>query len=195
MACGPRGVPALLATGKLIVGNNAALGTGQLTAADCTTVDCSTSVAVTYCIILGGSLTVALDTPFYRSTLAGEPVRQVRELAKAADVTFVGVGQMGDDAPLLADGFVSAGELAQMQAAGAVGEVAGWVFDSQGCYLDLGTNDRTGGVRVEPGLDRPAIGIAAGASKVAAISGALKSRILNGLITDEATASALLARA
>ena len=120
------------------------------------------------------------------------PVQKVVNLAKAADVVFVGVGQMSNDAPLLADGFVSRDELEQMQAAGAVGEVAGWVYDSAGNYLDVGTNTRTGGVRVAPGLDRPSIGIAAGASKVPAIYGALKSRILNGLVTDEPTAKALL---
>ena len=65
-------------------------------------------------------------------------------LAQRADVTFVGVGQMSNDAPLLADGFVSRDELDEMQAAGAVGEVAGWVFDSNGQYLDVGTNRRTG---------------------------------------------------
>jgi DNA-binding transcriptional regulator LsrR (DeoR family) len=122
------------------------------------------------------------------------PVRKVVALAEAADVVFVGVGQMSNDAPLLADGFVSREELAEMQAAGAVGEVAGWVFDSQGEYLDLGTNRRTGGVRVAPGLSRPAVGIAAGASKVPAIHSALKSRIINGLVTDEPTAAALLTR-
>jgi DNA-binding transcriptional regulator LsrR (DeoR family) len=98
-------------------------------------------------------------------------VQKVVELAKRADVVFVGVGQMSDDAPLLADGFVTRAELDEMQAAGASGEVAGWVFDSEGNYLDFGTNRRTGGVRVSPGLDRPAIGIAAGASKVPAIRG------------------------
>ncbi|WP_149587517.1 sugar-binding transcriptional regulator [Tabrizicola flagellatus] len=123
------------------------------------------------------------------------PVRKVVELAQKADVIFVGVGQMSNDAPLLADGFVSRDELYEMQAAGAAGEVAGWVFDSEGRYLDLGTNRRTGGVRVAPGLSRPSIGIAAGASKVPAIHGALKSRIINGLVTDEPTARALLARA
>jgi DNA-binding transcriptional regulator LsrR (DeoR family) len=122
------------------------------------------------------------------------PVRRVVDLARQADVTFVGVGQMGDDAPLLADGFVTAGELAAMQAAGAMGEVAGWVYDSEGRYLDLGTNTRVGGVRVVPGLDRPVIGIAAGPSKVVPIHAALKSRILNGLVTDEPTARAILAR-
>ena len=122
------------------------------------------------------------------------PVQKVVELAKAADVVFVGVGQMSNDAPLLADGFVSRAELDEMQAAGAVGEVAGWVFDSEGRYLDLGTNRRTGGVRVAQDLDRPSIGIAAGASKVLAIYAALKSRIINGLVTDEPTAQALLSR-
>ena len=121
-----------------------------------------------------------------------EPVRRVVDLARSADVVLVGVGQMSDDAPLLKDGFVTRAELDEMQAAGAAGEVAGWVFDSAGRYLDFGTNRRTGGVRVEPALDRPAIGIAGGASKVPAIAAALKSRILNGLITDEASARALL---
>jgi DNA-binding transcriptional regulator LsrR (DeoR family) len=122
------------------------------------------------------------------------PVKKVVDLARAADVIFVGVGQMSNDAPLLKDGFVTRAELDEMQAAGAVGEVAGWVFDSRGIYLDVGTNTRTGGVRVAPGLDRPSIGIAAGASKVLAIAGALKSRIINGLVTDEPTARALLSR-
>lgn len=122
------------------------------------------------------------------------PVQKVVALAESADVVFVGVGQMSNDAPLLADGFVTRAELDEMQAAGATGEVAGWVFDSEGQYLDLGTNRRTGGVRVAPGLSRPSIGIAAGASKVPAIYAALKSKIINGLVTDEASAEALLAR-
>jgi DNA-binding transcriptional regulator LsrR (DeoR family) len=110
-----------------------------------------------------------------------------------ADVTFVGVGQMGNDAPLLKDGFVTPAQLSEMQAAGATGEVAGWVFDSDGRYVDVGTNDRVGGVRVEPGRSAPTIGIAAGATKVAAIRAALTGRIINGLVTDEPTARALLA--
>lgn len=120
------------------------------------------------------------------------PVRRVVDLARSADVVLVGVGQMSDDAPLLKDGFVTRAELDEMQTAGAAGEVAGWVFDSAGRYLDFGTNRRTGGVRVQPGLDRPAIGIAGGPSKVPAIAAALQSRILNGLITDETSARALL---
>ncbi len=80
-----------------------------------------------------------------------------------------------------------------MQAAGAVGEVAGWVYNSNGEYLDLGTNRRVGGVRIDAGRSNPVIGIAAGPSKVPAITAALKSRILNGVITDEVSARAILA--
>lgn len=121
------------------------------------------------------------------------PVRRVMELARAADVVFAGVGQLSDDAPLLADGFVSDDELKRMQKAGAAGEVAGWVYDGDGRYIDVGTAQRTGGIRVEPQLDRPAIGVAAGPSKVVPLTGALKGRILNALVTDEATARAVLA--
>ena len=136
---------------------------------------------------------VISPTPGERAAFhALPPVARVAGLARNADVVFVGVGQMSDDAPLLKDGFLTRSELDEMQAAGATGEVAGWIFDSEGNYLDVGTNRRTGGVRVAPGLDRPAIGIAAGASKVPAIRAALKSRIINGLVTDEPTAAALL---
>ena len=39
--------------------------------------------------------------------LAQKPVRNVIDLARQADVTFVGVGQLGESAPLLQDGFVN----------------------------------------------------------------------------------------
>jgi DNA-binding transcriptional regulator LsrR (DeoR family) len=104
----------------------------------------------------------------------------VFELAQSADVTFVGVGQMTDD------------EMTDLRSAGATGEIAGWVFDAHGTYLDYESNNRVGSVRVEAGRTAPTIGIAAGATKVRAIRAALTGRILNGLITDEPTAQALL---
>lgn len=120
------------------------------------------------------------------------PIRRVAELARSADVTFVGVGQMSDDAPLLKDGFITAAELREMQAAGAAGEIAGWVYDGEGRYLTGGINTRVGGVCVEVRSGRDVIGIAAGEGKVTALFAALKGRALNGVITDERTAKALL---
>jgi DNA-binding transcriptional regulator LsrR (DeoR family) len=119
-------------------------------------------------------------------------IQSVLRLAEGADVTFVGVGQMGDDAPLLKDGFLNADELAQMQAAGAVGEVAGWAYDSDGRYLDTPLNNRVAGARVMAEAGRSVIAIAAGPAKLPALHAGLKGRIFNGLITDERTARALL---
>src|SRR5262249_20335595 len=55
--------------------------------------------------------------------LAQKPVKQVIDLAQRADVTFVGVGHVGDGAPLLQDGFVTRDEMRTLIKAGAVGEV------------------------------------------------------------------------
>ena len=136
---------------------------------------------------------VLSDTPEEREFFFHlRPVQTVMALAQQADVTFVGIGQMSDDAPLFLDGFVTREELTELQAMGAAGEIASWVFDTEGRYIDVARNALIGSVRVEPGRDRLVIGVAAGPSKVAALRGALKGRIVNGLVTDEATAQALL---
>lgn len=121
------------------------------------------------------------------------PVQTIIALAEQADVTFVGVGQMGNDAPLFVDGFVSRGMLSDLQRQGAVGEIVSWVFDQNGHYIDSDRNALVGGLRIEAGREKPVIGVAAGKSKVTAIHAALFGHIINGLVTDERTAEALLA--
>ncbi|WP_172296088.1 sugar-binding transcriptional regulator [Pseudoruegeria sp. HB172150] len=121
-----------------------------------------------------------------------KPVQQVMRLAQGAGVTFVGIGQMNENAPLRKDGFMSAGELAQMQAAGAAGEIAGWAYDAEGRYLETGTNLRVAGVRVDPPGENLVVGVAAGTEKFEGLQAALKGGLLNGLVTDEPTAKALL---
>ncbi len=122
------------------------------------------------------------------------PVQAVIALVEQADVTFVGVGQMTDDAPLVVDGFVSHEEMADFQRKGAVGEIASWVYDAQGRYISSDRDGLVGALRIEPGRAKPVIGVAGGASKVRAIRAALVGKILNGLVTDEATAAAILGK-
>lgn len=138
---------------------------------------------------------VVSDTVEENATLQSlRAVRKVRELAQSADVTFVGIGQMSDDAPLLTDGFLTPAELRDIQGAGAVGEIAGWIFDREGRYLDLAINPRLTAVRVPATTpERPVIAIAAGPSKVAPTAAALRAGLINGLVTDETTARAILA--
>ncbi|WP_128514632.1 sugar-binding transcriptional regulator [Tabrizicola thermarum] len=138
---------------------------------------------------------VISDTPEERAFFMHlRPVRTVFNLARQADVTFVGVGQMGPDAPLALDGFVTPEALRELQALGAVGEIGSWIFDAEGRYIDTPRNALVGGVRVEPGQGQPVIGVAAGPNKVSAIHAALRGRIINGLVTDESTATAILQR-
>lgn len=137
---------------------------------------------------------VVCDTPEERDFFMRlRPVQTVFDLASRADVTFVGVGQMGRDAPLALDGFVSATLLAELQAQGAVGEIGSWVYDAKGRYIDSPRNALVGGVRVEPDQTKPVIAVAAGPNKVRAIHAALLGRIVNCLVTDEITARAILA--
>ena len=123
---------------------------------------------------------------------AQDPVRNTLELCARADATFVGVGQIDEMAPLKVDGFMSEAEVTALRAQGAVGEITSWVFDGDGRIFDSGYNERVASAPLAPAGDRPVIGIAVGAAKVPAIRGALRGQLLNGLITDEATAAGVL---
>lgn len=120
------------------------------------------------------------------------PVSRVRALAADADLRLVGIGQMDQSAPLYVDGFLSHAELLEMLRYGAVGEVTGWAIDAGGRIIDRGTNQRLTSVPLPVPASALTVGAALGRAKLPGIRAALKGRVLNGLITDEATAQALL---
>lgn len=115
-------------------------------------------------------------------------------LAAQASVWFVGVGDLGPNAPLYEDGFVTRSELKALQKAGAVGEMLGWVFDSKGQLISGMTNERVASAAL-PEAETRALVIAAarGKNKVEAIGAALRAGLIGGLITDEDTAAQLVA--
>ncbi len=120
-------------------------------------------------------------------------IRPTIELAAQADITFVGIGDLGPRAPLFEDGFISESELKALQKAGAVGEIVGWAFDREGRMIDGLTNDRVASAPI-PSRERSlVIAAAMGERKLPGILAALTRRLVNGLITDERTATALLA--
>lgn len=118
-------------------------------------------------------------------------VQVSRALAESADLAIVGIGQMGDDAPLLLDGFITASEHAELQAAGAGGEMVGHVFDRSGAFIDHPVCRRMLGVRLFE-RETPVVCVGAGAKKLPALRAALTGKLLSGLITDQSTAAALL---
>ena len=83
-------------------------------------------------------------------------------------------------------------ELLEMMRLGAVGELTGWAFDEEGHIVNGGTNLRLTSIPPRIPAQALTIGAAVGRAKVSAIRAALKGRLLNGLITDEMTAGAIL---
>ncbi len=120
-------------------------------------------------------------------------VKQIIQLAQSADVTFVGIGSMVEDAPLVTDGFITLAEMRAMMAVGAAGEIAGWAFDDEGNLIKGLTNDRVIGSPPMRGVQRSVTGVSIEPGRFRAIRAALRGRLINGLITNDVMAERLLA--
>lgn len=128
-----------------------------------------------------------------RELLHAQPmIRQTLALAATADVTFVGLGDIGPHAPLYLDGFISDEDLKGLQKAGAVGEICGWAFDADGRLIEGLTNERVASAELPSRERSQVITIAMGEKKLPGLRAALNRRLVNGLITDERSAEGLL---
>jgi DNA-binding transcriptional regulator LsrR (DeoR family) len=124
------------------------------------------------------------DQALVRSTLA---------LGAQANATFVGIGELGVDGPLCVDGFLAREEMQGLLKDGAAGEICGWIYDQEGRLLQSDINDRVASVPIPPRETSRVIGLAQGQRKRPALKAALRGQLLNGIITDEVTATWLLA--
>ena len=130
-----------------------------------------------------------------RDLLHKQPmIKTTLELAARANVTFLGIGELNDDAPLHEDGFITESELKALQKSGGVGEIVGWSYDREGRIIEGMSNDRVASAPIPSRDESLVIAIAKGEKKLPGIAGAIKRRIINGLLTDELTAEALLAQ-
>jgi DNA-binding transcriptional regulator LsrR (DeoR family) len=124
--------------------------------------------------------------------LAQTQLRNAVDLAAQADVTFVGIGTVGDDAALLRDGFVKADEMRALARAGAVGEIVGWAYDENGQLIEGLTNDRVLSVPLARPAKGKVIGVVMSLPRLKGLRGALRGELITGLITNEAMAGQLL---
>lgn len=138
-------------------------------------------------------LPVIASSAHEREQLHAQPmVRETLALVGKADITFVGIGDLGAEAPLYLDGFISRDELKALQKAGAVGEIVGWAYDGRGRIIDGLTNARVASAPLPSRDSSLVVAIAMGEKKLPAISAALNRGLVNGLITDERTAARLV---
>ena len=121
--------------------------------------------------------------------LAQRGVRDAFDLAREATLCLVGIGEVDSSAFLRLSDAVSEADLETLREAGAVGEVLGRYFDGDGGMVATDLHQRLIAPSLEnlPGLTA----IAGGPGKAAAILAVLRSGVLAGLVTDEATARQL----
>lgn len=121
-------------------------------------------------------------------------VRETLSAAAHADVALVGIGALVPEvSSLLRAGYLTPDGLAGLRALGAVGDVCGHHFGVDGTLVDTELSRRV--VAIDPTSLRAiprVVGVASGSAKAEALVGALRARLVNVLVTDDATARAVL---
>jgi DNA-binding transcriptional regulator LsrR (DeoR family) len=128
-----------------------------------------------------------------RALLMGQKsVDKIVALARQADLYMLGIGSCGPEASTFASGQVTRSEMEALRAAGAVGDLLGRFFGPSGRLVDCEFNERMLGLDPDALRGRQVTAIAGGRGKLAAIRGTLKMGLITTLISDEATAEALI---
>ncbi|PTV96458.1 transcriptional regulator [Rhodobacter aestuarii] len=127
-----------------------------------------------------------ISDPYVRATL---------ELFSRVTLAVIGIGSIEPSRMLARSGNVfSAPELQEEAEAGAVGDIGLRFFDAQGQPVITALDERVIGMPLDAlqKVDR-VLALAGGPSKVAAIAGALRTGVIDVLVTDRFTAARLLA--
>ena len=128
-----------------------------------------------------------------RDQMISEPeVQQVMEEVKSADISMVGIGSLMPSTEFSHFGYKSKKELKFLKESGAVGEMHGEYFNSEGQSLEIEHHHRLITIRLETLRKmKHVVGVAGGKEKIDAIAAALRGGIIHSLITDEVTAKSL----
>ena len=131
-----------------------------------------------------------------RDVLRNDPhVQAALRYFDRLDTVYVGIGSITTN-PVLNDGHsLPSGTLASLVAAGAVGDIALRFFDAKGAPVRSSLDERILGITAEQLHKAPrVVAVAGGPDKADAIHAALKSDIVDVLITDQGTAEELATR-
>lgn len=129
------------------------------------------------------------------AAIADLHVRAALKLLDQLDVAFVGVGPADFHGPLEeGDNFFSAKQLAEVRAAGAVGQLHQRFIDAQGQPVKTALDDLVVGITLtQLRKARRKIAVAGGTAKHKALAAALAGKWIDVLVTDVNTANTLLA--
>jgi DNA-binding transcriptional regulator LsrR (DeoR family) len=128
-----------------------------------------------------------------QSFLSSAPVVRAFGRAKRADVVLVSIGVVGMESLLVKEGFVSTEGMQAVMDAGAVGEVFGWYYDTEGAPVPSAELHPIALTLDDLREARRVIGVAGGVEKTASVRGAIAAGVLDEVIVDETLALSLLA--
>lgn len=136
-----------------------------------------------------------------RSALFREPeVAETVARFDSVDLAIVGIGAMpvdghGAASSLLGSGVLDDADVQRLAAAGAIGDLVVHPFDATGAFVALDLAERAIAIGVDALRAVPrVVAVAHGPHKAGAIRGALATGVIRMLITDAATARAVLER-
>ena len=148
---------------------------------------------------LGGrfrSLTVPLvfdSLALARAVREEDQVATTLELAARSDIALTGVGTVGTSVSPLLRRWMTPEVVRECRKRNVVAHVCGHHLDASGRHVHTALCDRTLCLDPERLREIPlVVGVAAGPDKIAAIRAALRGGYLSALVTDEATARAVL---
>ncbi|HEX9014897.1 MAG TPA: sugar-binding transcriptional regulator [Chloroflexota bacterium] len=126
--------------------------------------------------------------------LSDTAIRRTLAMFDQLSTAIMGVGPVSDDQLSYRAGLLTAQDIARMASLGAVCYVCGHFYNIHGDLVDGGLEDRTIAIGREQLLKVPRrVLVAGGLAKVPTILGALRAGLGTVLVTDEATARALIA--
>ncbi len=149
---------------------------------------------------LGGEVLYLSSPLIADSAEAADVLRRQREIgytlatARQADVALLGIGNLDPaTSGFVEAGFITPDELAALTAAGAVGDLAGQIFNITGQLHPCEYNQRVIGINFDELCHIPlTVAVAGGREKARAILGAMRTCTIKVLCTDDHTAAKVL---
>ncbi|MEX1334965.1 MAG: sugar-binding domain-containing protein [Candidatus Limnocylindrales bacterium] len=135
-----------------------------------------------------------VGTPELREALeADAAVAAPLRAARRAGSAVFGMGVMGPDSVHVTSGYLDRRDQRRLQKAGAVGDVLGRFITIEGRIALPSLDERTVGLPLSTLRGKRTVGLAAGPGRGPVALGALRSACITSFVTDEATATWVLA--
>lgn len=129
------------------------------------------------------------DSPEDRRVLLSQrTVLEALAIARSASIAYISIGELTEASLLRRQQMISAAELAELRAAGAVGDTNGIFFDRDGRPVDHPLSECTIAIAFDELRAMQVVGLVAGIAKAEAALGFLSSGVARGLVIDGDTA-------